>query len=85
MLEIDWAKKSYCLIAGGIGITPMLGIAGALMRRNADIEFHYAVKSRADAAFLDELSDLLGDRLIVHAGGEGRRIDLDETFARLAA
>jgi dimethylamine monooxygenase subunit B len=83
LLEIDWAKKSYCLIAGGIGVTPMLGIAGALMRRNADFAFHYAVKSRADAAFLDELSDLLGDRLIVHAGGEGRRIDLEETFAGL--
>jgi vanillate O-demethylase ferredoxin subunit len=83
LLEIDWSKQSYCLIAGGIGITPMLGIAGALMRRNADVAFHYAVKSRADAAFLDELSDLLGDRLIVHAGDEGKRIDLDHTFARL--
>ena len=81
LLEIDWSQKSYCLIAGGIGITPMLGIAGALMRRNADVAFHYAVKSRADAAFLDELSDLLGDRLIVHAGDEGKRIDLDHTFA----
>ena len=83
LLEIDWSSKSYCLIAGGIGVTPMLGIAGALMRRNADILFHYAVKSRGDAAFLDELSDRLGDRLIVHAGDEGRRIDLDHTFACL--
>jgi ferredoxin-NADP reductase len=83
LLEIDWSKKSYCLIAGGIGVTPMLGIAGALMRRNADIAFHYAVKSRGDAAFLDELSDLLGDRLVIHAGDEGQRIDLDQTFARL--
>jgi ferredoxin-NADP reductase len=83
LLEIDWSKKSCCLIAGGIGVTPMLGIAGALMRRNVDVKFHYAVKSRGDAAFLDELSDLLGDRLIVHAGDEGKRIDLDETFARL--
>jgi ferredoxin-NADP reductase len=83
LLEIDWSKKSYCLIAGGIGVTPMLGIAGALMRRDADIRFHYAVKSQGDAAFLDELSDLLGDRLIMHAGDEGKRIDLDRTFARL--
>jgi dimethylamine monooxygenase subunit B len=83
LLEIDWSKKSYCLIAGGIGVTPMLGIAGALVRRNADVKFNYAVKSRGDAAFLDELFDLLGDRLIIHAGDEGKRIDLDETFARL--
>jgi dimethylamine monooxygenase subunit B len=83
LLEIDWSKKSCCLIAGGIGVTPMLGIAGALTRRNADIAFHYAVKSRSDAAFLDELSGLLGDRLMVHAGDEGQRIDLDHTFASL--
>src|SRR5205807_2150915 len=67
LFEIDWTRQTYCLIAGGIGITPIIGIAGALMRRNADVELHYAVTSRHDAAFLGELSDLLGDRLIVHA------------------
>jgi len=76
LLEIDWSRTSYCLIAGGIGITPILGIAAALMRRNADVRLHYAVRSRGDA-------ELLGDRLTVHAGDEGRRIDLDGTFAGL--
>ena len=83
LFEIDWTRKSYCLIAGGIGITPIIGIAGMLKRRNAAMELHYAVKSRRDAAFLDELSGLLGDRLIVHASDEGNRIDLDDTFRRL--
>ena len=83
LIEIEWSRKSYCLIAGGIGITPILGIAAALMRRNADVKLHYAVKSRGDAAFLDELSELLGDRLIVHARDESQRIDLDDTFAHL--
>ncbi len=83
LFEIDWTRESYCLIAGGIGITPIIGIADALVRRNASLELHYAVKSRRDAAFLDELAELLGDRLIVHAGDEGRRIDLDDTFAAL--
>ena len=27
LFEIDWTRKSYCLIAGGIGITPIVGIA----------------------------------------------------------
>jgi len=83
LLEIDWTRKSYCLIAGGIGITPIVGIAYAMMRRNAEVTLHYAVRSRRDAAFLDELTSLLGERLIVHAGDEDRRIDLDETFAGL--
>jgi ferredoxin-NADP reductase len=83
LFEIDWSRKSYCLIAGGIGITPIVGIASALRRRDADVELHYAVRSRHDAAFLYELTDLLGDRLIIHASDEGRRVNLDETFGRL--
>jgi ferredoxin-NADP reductase len=83
LLEIDWTRKNYCLIAGGIGITPITGIAAALRRRNIDAALHYAVKSRGDAAFLDELSALLGDRLTVHASDEGARLDLEATFRTL--
>ena len=83
LLEIDWTGKNYCLIAGGIGITPVTGIAAALRRRNIDVTLHYAVKSRRDAAFLDELTALLGDLLIVHASDEGARLDLDATFRAL--
>jgi vanillate monooxygenase ferredoxin subunit len=81
--QIDWARSHYCLIAGGIGITPIIGIAQALARRNADVTLHYAVRSRRDAAYLEELQALLGDRLIVHAGDEGRRLDLAAVFAPL--
>src|SRR6267154_4704157 len=56
LIEIDWSRRNYCLIAGGIGITPISAIAAALRRRNVDLHLHYAVKSRSDAAFLDELS-----------------------------
>jgi len=83
LFEIDWTRRSYCLIAGGIGITPIIGIAAMLKRRNAALALHYAVKSRRDAAFLDELSDLLGDRLIVHASDEDNRIDLDDIIRHL--
>jgi ferredoxin-NADP reductase len=83
LIEIDWSRNNYCLIAGGIGITPITGIAAALRRRNIDAQLHYAVKSHGDAAFLDELSTLLGDRLAVYAGDKGARIDLDATFRAL--
>ncbi|MDI1266170.1 MAG: PDR/VanB family oxidoreductase [bacterium] len=83
LLEIDWSRRTYCLIAGGIGITPISGIAAALRRRNIDATLHYAVKSRGDAAFHDELSALLGDRLAMHASDEGARLDLDATFRAL--
>ena len=45
LLEIDWSRRNYCLIAGGIGITPVTAIAAALHRRNVEANLHYAVKS----------------------------------------
>ncbi len=39
--DLDWTRSSYCLIAGGIGITPLVGIAATLSRRAADFTLHY--------------------------------------------
>jgi len=83
LLSIDWTRRHFCLVAGGIGITPIIGAAQALARRAAAFELRYAVRSREDAAYLDLLAPLLGDRLKVHAGDEGRRLDLDAVFASL--
>ncbi|TCU78249.1 vanillate demethylase subunit B [Bradyrhizobium sp. R2.2-H] len=83
LLAVDWTRQNYCLIAGGIGITPILGAAQALARRGSDVMLHYAVRSRREAAYLDELAAMLGDRLVVHASDEGRRLDLDALFASL--
>jgi vanillate O-demethylase ferredoxin subunit len=83
LFAIDWQRRNYCLVAGGIGITPLVGAAQALKRREARFMLHYAVRSRRAAAYLDELEDLLGDRLEVYAGDEAARIDLAATFSRL--
>ncbi|UPJ68008.1 PDR/VanB family oxidoreductase [Bradyrhizobium sp. 191] len=83
LLAVDWTRQNYCLIAGGIGITPILGAAQALARRGSDVVLHYAMRSRREAAYLDELAAMLGDRLVVHASDEGRRLDLDALFASL--
>jgi vanillate O-demethylase ferredoxin subunit len=83
LLAVDWTRKHYCLIAGGIGITPIFGAAQALARRDATVALHYAVRARSEAAYLEELGDLLGDRLAVHASDEGRRLDLEGLFRSL--
>jgi len=83
LVQLDWTRRQFCLIAGGVGITPIVGAAQALARREAGVTLHYAVRTRSDAAYLELLEGLLGDRLIVHAGDEGRRLDLDSVFAGL--
>ncbi|WP_342727050.1 PDR/VanB family oxidoreductase [Bradyrhizobium sp. B097] len=83
LVQLDWTRRHFCLIAGGVGITPIVGAAQVLARRDAAVTLHYAVRTRGDAAYLDTLERLLGDRLIVHAGDEGGRLDLDGVFAGL--
>jgi ferredoxin-NADP reductase len=45
------------LIAGGIGITPLLAMARALRRQDRSYVLHYLVRSPHDAAFTEELED----------------------------
>ena len=52
-LAVD--AQSHLLIAGGIGITPMMAMAHELERQGADFELHYCFRSRDRAAFLDSL------------------------------
>ncbi|GAA4721403.1 PDR/VanB family oxidoreductase [Phytohabitans rumicis] len=47
--------RRHLLVAGGIGITPLLAMAHALEASGAEYELHYCARSRADSAFLTEL------------------------------
>lgn len=48
------ARKSL-LLAGGIGVTPMLAMAQTLKASNQDFEFHYCGRSKSKMAFLDRI------------------------------
>jgi len=65
------------LVAGGIGVTPLLSMAAHRRAEGAAVAMHYAGRSRALMAFLPELEALLGDALSVHADDEaGRPLDI---------
>jgi len=55
----------YLLIAGGIGITPVLTMARELDAQGAAWRLVYGGRSRATMAFLDELAELDGDVTVV--------------------
>jgi ferredoxin-NADP reductase len=76
---------SYVFVAGGIGVTPISAMARAAARAGVEYVIHYAGRSRASLALLDELAELHGDRLHVHAADEGDRLDVDALFAGMAA
>ena len=55
------------LIAGGIGVTPLLSMAQALQVSSLDFALHYFAQSEDHAAFADIL-EALGDRVTFHFG-----------------
>lgn len=77
----DEAKK-HILIAGGIGITPILSLSRRLHSLSADFEIHYGAKSPAEAAFADELVNApFGERVHLYFDDRDERIDLARLLA----
>jgi ferredoxin-NADP reductase len=73
---------AYRLVAGGIGITPLLAMARGLAATGADWRLFYCGRTRAGMAYLPELSALAGERLTVHCDDEaGGPPDLDVVLA----
>jgi vanillate O-demethylase ferredoxin subunit len=81
--ELSWRASHYLLIAGGIGVTPIFGMAPALISGGQSVRMIYGGRSQAQLAFRDELETLLGDDLELFVEEEGRSFDLDAEFSRL--
>jgi ferredoxin-NADP reductase len=66
----------YQFIAGGIGITPILGMIRQAEAAGADWHLLYGGRTRASMAFLDELAQY-GDRVRIQPQDEEGLLDLD--------
>jgi vanillate O-demethylase ferredoxin subunit len=67
--SLNEAGERHILIAGGIGITPLMSMSRRLAARGAEFTLHYCAKSRAEAAFIDELEAAHGQQLVTHFDG----------------
>jgi ferredoxin-NADP reductase len=83
LFEIDWHAPEALLIAGGIGITPIIGMAEAIVGHGTPMRLAYCGKRRADMAFVDDLEARFGDHLSLHVSDEGSRIDVYGAIAAL--
>ena len=81
--EIGWSAPHTLLVAGGIGITPIFGMAQLLARRGAPVGMLYAARNAAELIYADTLRDALGDRLRLLRSDAGERLDLDAEIAAL--
>ncbi|MFI7484102.1 PDR/VanB family oxidoreductase [Kocuria sp. M1R5S2] len=62
--------STYYLIAGGIGVTPIISMVRALQARGADWSVLYTGRSRAGMAFLEEFATLPRERVHIHINDE---------------
>lgn len=69
------------LIAGGIGITPMLSMMARLEGLGRSWEMHYAVRSRNRAAFLEQLEGLHNVQVTIDDEPDTPRLDLKGLIA----
>ena len=61
--------QKYLLIAGGIGITPILSMARYLDKKGKMLRIIYVSRSPEESAYLDELMRDFDGRIIVHHDG----------------
>lgn len=74
---------TYTLVAGGIGITAVLGMARTLRKLGANYTLHYLGRSRARLAYVEELIKEHGDRLNLHLTEEQGRLQVTDLIASL--
>jgi vanillate O-demethylase ferredoxin subunit len=71
----------YILLAGGIGITAIINMAGVLKNLKTDYTFVYAGRNRGAMAYLPELQELHGENLLVHVDEEDGIMDIASLVA----
>jgi ferredoxin-NADP reductase len=78
---LNESATSSILIAGGIGVTPILCMVDRLRTLGRDFQLHYAVRTRAEAllAQIDEDDERI--RLHIDTEQDGRFLDIAATVA----
>lgn len=79
--ELDETAERYLLVAGGIGITPLIPMAHRLRALNKKFDLYYLCRGPKQAAFCYELEHSFGENITFHFSDvERRRLDLRTIF-----
>jgi reductive dehalogenase len=74
---LDETARFSVLMAGGIGVTPLLTMAHRLHALERDFVLHYSAASRSECGFAGEIEAApWADKAQFHFSGDGRRADL---------
>jgi vanillate O-demethylase ferredoxin subunit len=81
--SLELGASSYLLVAGGIGITPLVTMAQMLIAKKADVRMLYGARTHEELAFLAPLQKLLGNRLRTFVAEENQYMDFAAEIAAL--
>jgi len=80
LFPLDHGARRHLLIAGGIGVTPILCMAERLSHQGADFEMHYCTKTPEQTAFRERIGNSpFADRVSFHYSriAPATRLDAD--------
>ncbi len=86
---LELSAPHYLLVAGGIGITPLVMMAQQLkthaQKTGATLRMLYGARTEEELAFLPLLRETLGDSLQTFVAGRGENMDIAAEVAALPA
>jgi tetrachlorobenzoquinone reductase len=74
-------SKTHVLIAGGIGVTPMLAMLRRLSTLRRDVDFYYAVREQGRRAFTEDILALCGHARLHVDAEHGGPLDIERIIA----
>ena len=77
------ANTPALLLAGGIGVTPMISMACALREADTAFEMIFAGRSKSEMAHVDALREMVGKGLTLHFDESHGLLDLNEVINQL--
>ncbi|MDE0309500.1 MAG: 2Fe-2S iron-sulfur cluster-binding protein [Acidiferrobacterales bacterium] len=82
--SLNESAPYHLLIAGGIGVAPILSMCHRLNSIGAAYEVHYCERNRLEAAFIDEIQNVARDCLTVHYddGDPQQGIPLEDVLSK---
>lgn len=80
---LDLSAPAYLLVAGGIGITPLVLMAQTLAQRGAVVQLLYGARTEEELAFAPLLKSILADQFKSFVTAKAEIIDFDAAIASL--
>jgi dimethylamine monooxygenase subunit B len=82
LFPLDKRAKKHLLLAGGIGVTPILTMADQLAASGGAFELHYAMRGRKQGAYWQHLQERYGQRVHVTFDEDGMSMPLAKVLER---